>query len=66
MKLIKGASYTADNSDLSILIMRIGYRCPEYTKAKIHITNKHNGIFYQTTGYMKLCYDKISHWKRSC
>lgn len=62
MKITKGRYYT-DNSDLFVEILKIYYSNDEYFKAKIVLSNKKNGIVYETKCY-KIFYENITHWKR--
>ena len=46
MKLRKGSSYTADNSDLKVIVHKIHYESNEYYKVKISIVHKGNGYIW--------------------
>lgn len=63
MNLVQGAYYETDNSDLLMYIIKIRYKNDDYVKVKMTISNKINGIEYQTKTF-KLYWKNIIHWKR--
>ena len=56
--------YIADNSDLLIEVFYIPYQNSEYSKVKLNIFNKYNGIAYESRKNYKLIHSKIDHWKK--
>ena len=58
-----GVTYTSSVSDLSVKVLNIPYRNFDkgIIKAKLHITNKNNGLFYSTAYYV-LDLNSIQHW----
>ena len=65
MRLHKYTTYHWDDhrSDLAIYVANIYYRNSTYTKAKVRIYNKRNGIDYGTAS-IKLIHDRIKHWTK--
>lgn len=63
MKLKKGLKYHVENSSLLIHVLNIAYSGGNnYIKARLRLTNKFNGIFYEEK-YFKLNLENIAHWK---
>jgi hypothetical protein len=65
MRLTKGF-YESELSMLRVEVVKVSYDHPTkpYVKAKLTISNKKNGIVYETKRNYKLIKDKISHWKK--
>jgi len=62
MKLEKGRSYSADNTDLKIKIMQIYSDNEERIIFRGLLVNKYNGIIYENRKY-RIEKSKIGHWK---
>tara|TARA_R110000868_G_C10972634_1_gene770620 strand:+ start:8487 stop:8630 length:144 start_codon:yes stop_codon:yes gene_type:complete len=43
-------------------VLNIAYSGNGYIKARLRVTNKYNGIFYEDK-YYKLKIERIQHWK---
>ena len=63
MNIIKGTTYTSDNSNIAVEILKIQYKSKDYTKVKAKIFNKDNGIVYESRTSYKLIHSQIQHWK---
>ena len=63
IKIFSGNTYTSENTDLAILVIKVRYRGEEYIKFKGKLFNKYNGIEYEHRNY-KVYYNNITHWKR--
>jgi len=63
MLIYKGKTYTTLNGSLAIKVIAIHYQTDEKIKCKLQLTNKFNGVFYQTKNYT-LETKNISHWTR--
>jgi len=62
MRMTK-AFYTTDNSDLLIHVIAIPYQNTEYAKVKLRLSNKKNGIAYDTRPkHHKVYFKNIVHW----
>lgn len=64
MRLTKG-TYTTDNSDLKVEVIKVSYQTPEYARIKINLYNKYNGIVYETRKNYKVLKKNISHWRKT-
>lgn len=63
---IRKGFYATDNSDLLINVVNVAYQNDEYVKAKIQLSNKKNGIVYDTRPkYYKILKNNITHWFRT-
>jgi hypothetical protein len=60
---ITKGNWVTSNSSLKMNILKIQYSNTEYVKFKGTLTNKTNGIVYETANY-KLYYKNISHWEK--
>lgn len=58
-----GKSYSAKNTDLQVYINKVTYKSENYTKVKLTLVNKKNGIIYETGKKYKLIHDQIKHWE---
>ena len=63
MIITKGL-YVTDNTDLLIEVINIPYQNTEYIKMKVNLSNKRNGIVYETRKNYKVYRKNIPHWKR--
>lgn len=63
MQLTRG-TWTADNSDLNVEILKVSYQKDTYARIKINLYNKHNGIVYETRANYKVWKKNITHWKK--
>ena len=61
MKIVSGTRYTTSTSDLFMYVLAVFHEDDTYIKAKIKLTNKHNGIVYEIKTH-KLNKKLISHW----
>ncbi len=62
MILKGGVSYSSDCSDLAIRILKVHYRGDGYTKVKVILYNKLNGVVYERRTNYKLIHHQIQHW----
>ena len=62
INLVSKAEYVTDNSDLKVIIHKVLYSNDEYSKVKLTLVNKRNGIFYEVNKKYKLIHKNISHW----
>lgn len=63
---IRKGFYTTENSDLLIHIVNVAFQNEIYVKAKIILSNKRNGIIYDTRPkYYKVLKENITHWFRT-
>jgi hypothetical protein len=58
--------YESHLSDLRVEILKVSYDNinKPYVKVKLNLTNKRNGIIYETRRNYKLDKKRISHWKK--
>ena len=63
MRLTRG-TYTTDNSDLAVEVIKVSYQTSEYARIKINLYNKYNGIVYETRSNYKVIKKRIAHWKK--
>jgi hypothetical protein len=59
---IEEGVYTADNTDLKVIIHKIYYKNEEFFKARYSLVNKHNGIIYDSRKKTKFYKKNIGHW----
>lgn len=59
--LYKGRNYSQQNSGLKITILKIQHVSEKYVKFKGILSNKTNGIVYETKNY-KLTYEQMQNW----
>lgn len=61
VEIKKGCSYTSQNSHLVMKVLNVYHVGESYVKIKGILSNKKNGIIYETKTY-KLMKDQIRHW----
>lgn len=62
--IITKGRYVTDYTDLLVEVLNIPYRNTEYIKMKVNLSNKHNGIVYETRKSYKVYRKNITHWNR--
>jgi hypothetical protein len=63
MTTLSKGTFGCPTSSLAITVHKIQYQNKDYVKFRGTLTNKMNGIFYETKNY-KLYFKNISHWER--
>lgn len=62
INLVSRTEYVTDNSDLKVIIHKVLYSNNEYSKVKLTLVNKRNGIIYEMNKKYKLVHKNIEHW----
>ena len=60
---LTAGDYITNNSDLMVTILKVRFRHPDYTKVRAILSNRYNGIEYETKNY-KIYNNWTSHWKK--